>query len=59
MNRSLHHIAGKVLVINQFILAADTSSGNRPEFSRAAKSVDGRKLYEYFVAKLKSLGTQV
>jgi len=59
MSRTLHDISGKVLVVSQFTLAADTSRGNRPRFSRAAKPVDGRKQYEYFVAKLESLDTHV
>jgi D-tyrosyl-tRNA(Tyr) deacylase len=41
--------AGGLLVISQFTLAADTSSGNRPGFSAAAPPKDGRHLYDYFV----------
>ena len=46
MNRSLQDIAGGLLVVSQFTLAADTSSGNRPGFSAAAPAVQGRALYE-------------
>ena len=51
MNRSLQDVAGGLLVVSQFTLAADTSSGNRPGFSSAAAPADGQRLYDYFVAK--------
>ncbi len=51
MNRSLQDVAGGLLVVSQFTLAADTSSGNRPGFSSAAVPAEGLRLYEYFVAR--------
>jgi D-tyrosyl-tRNA(Tyr) deacylase len=42
MNRSLQDVAGGLLVVSQFTLAADTSSGNRPGFSSAASPADMR-----------------
>jgi D-aminoacyl-tRNA deacylase len=36
MNRDLRQIDGGLLLVPQFTLAADTSSGNRPGFSTAA-----------------------
>ena len=42
---------GGLLIVSQFTLAADTSSGNRPGFSGAAAPVAGRRLYDYFVAQ--------
>ncbi len=50
MNRSLIDIDGELLVVPQFTLAADTSSGNRPGFSAAASPDEGERLFERFVA---------
>ncbi|MFG6448534.1 D-aminoacyl-tRNA deacylase [Roseateles sp. BYS180W] len=50
MNRSLQDVGGGLLIVSQFTLAADTSSGNRPSFSAAAPAAQGRALYEQFVA---------
>lgn len=49
MNRSLVDIAGGLLLVPQFTLAADTASGARPGFSAAAAPEDGRRLFERFV----------
>jgi D-tyrosyl-tRNA(Tyr) deacylase len=46
MNRSVQDIAGGVLIVSQFTLAADTTAGNRPSFSGAAPAKQGRALYE-------------
>jgi D-tyrosyl-tRNA(Tyr) deacylase len=51
MNRSLQDAGGGLLVVSQFTLAADTSSGNRPSFTAAAPAHEGRRLYEYFLAR--------
>ncbi len=49
MNRSLADIAGGLLLVPQFTLAADTKSGRRPGFSTAAAPDEGRRLFEFFV----------
>ena len=55
MNLSLQDLAGSgLLVVSQFTLAADTSSGNRPGFSAAAAPADGQRLYDYFVQRARS-----
>lgn len=46
MNRSVQDVAGGLLVVSQFTLAADTSGGNRPSFTGAAPPTLGRALYE-------------
>lgn len=58
MNRSLLDVGGSALIVSQFTLAADTSRGNRPGFSAAAKPDAGRALYESFVAEITALGIQ-
>ena len=56
MNRSLQDLDGNglqggLLIVSQFTLAADVSSGNRPSFKRAASPEDGKRMYDYFVAQ--------
>jgi D-aminoacyl-tRNA deacylase len=51
MNRSVQDTGGGLLLVSQFTLAADTSGGNRPSFTNAAAPEEGRRLYEYFVAR--------
>jgi len=45
MNRSLRDTGGGLLLVPQFTLAADTSSGTRPGFSTAAEPALARELY--------------
>ena len=49
MNRSLADVAGGLLLVPQFTLAADTASGARPGFSTAAPPEEGQRLFEVFV----------
>ncbi len=46
MNHSVQDLAGGLLIVSQFTLAADTSSGNRPGFSAAAPPALARALYD-------------
>jgi len=46
MNRSVQDVAGGLLIVSQFTLAADTSGGNRPSFTGAAPAALGRALYD-------------
>jgi len=47
MNLSLRDVAGGLLLVPQFTLAADTDQGMRPSFSSAAVPEEGRRLFEY------------
>lgn len=59
MNRSLLDTGGSALVVSQFTLAADTSRGNRPGFSTAARPDEGERLYDYFADQLRGHGIEV
>lgn len=56
MNRSVQEVGGSLLLVPQFTLAADTSSGLRPSFSRAAPPELGAALFEELVAAVKAAG---
>ena len=49
MNLSVRDVAGGLLLVPQFTLAADTRSGTRPSFTPAAPPQEGRRLFEHFV----------
>lgn len=58
MNLNLAAVGGKLLVVSQFTLYADTRS-RRPGFSGAAKPEQAIPLYERFMAECRALGFQV
>jgi D-aminoacyl-tRNA deacylase len=49
MNLNLQQIAGDLLLVPQFTLAADTRHGLRPGFSSAAPPEQGKRLFELLV----------
>ena len=53
MNLSLRQTEGGIILVPQFTLAADTSSGNRPGFSTAAEPELGRTLFKQLVETIK------
>jgi D-tyrosyl-tRNA(Tyr) deacylase len=55
MNKSLLDVNGKILIISQFTLMANTKKGNRPSFIRASKPDQAILLYEEMIAKLTEL----
>ncbi|MDP2255263.1 MAG: D-aminoacyl-tRNA deacylase [Polaromonas sp.] len=59
MNRSVQDLDGQgacggLLIVSQFTLAADVSGGNRPSFTDAAPPEEGRRLYDYLVARARA-----
>jgi D-tyrosyl-tRNA(Tyr) deacylase len=58
-DRSVLDTSGAVLLVSQFTLIADTSSGNRPSFSGAARPELAEPLYERVAAELRTLGVPV
>ncbi len=59
MNRSVQDVAGGLLIVSQFTLAADTSGGNRPSFTGAAPPAQGRALYERVLELARGSGLTV
>ncbi len=56
MNLSLKDVNGSMLVISQFTLYGDCSHGRRPYFGDAMEPVGANKMYEDFVAYVRSQG---
>jgi len=50
MNLNLRQIEGGLLLVSQFTLAADTTSGNRPSFTKAAAPDEGRRWFDHLLA---------
>ena len=59
MNLSLADTSRAVLVVSQFTLYGDTSSGRRPGWSAAARPEQAEPLVEAVVARLRELGAEV
>jgi D-tyrosyl-tRNA(Tyr) deacylase len=57
MNLPLSAVAGRILAVSQFTLAANgCESGNRPGFSAAAPADRGKALYDHFCTALEATG---
>jgi len=54
MNRSLTDIAGGLLLVSQFTLAADTQKGTRAGFSTAAAPEEARRLFDYVLDRARA-----
>ena len=58
MKLEIKDIKGKLLIISQFTLYANTKDGNRPSFIDAAKPDIAEPLYEYFIEQCKGYGIE-
>jgi D-tyrosyl-tRNA(Tyr) deacylase len=56
MNLALSEKGGALLVVSQFTLYGDLRRGKRPSFDDAAPPQQARKLYEYFVERIRAAG---
>jgi len=54
MNLSVVDVAGGLLLVPQFTLAADTASGTRPSFTPAAPPAEGERLFARFVEQARA-----
>jgi D-tyrosyl-tRNA(Tyr) deacylase len=59
MNLALAQVEGAMLVISQFTLLADTNSGRRPSFIKAAAPEEARRLYQHFLSLARMRGVNV
>ncbi len=56
MNRSVQDVGGSVLAVSQFTLYGDVRRGKRPSFDAAAPPEHARRLYEFFVERIRAAG---
>jgi D-tyrosyl-tRNA(Tyr) deacylase len=54
MNRSVQDVGGSVLAVSQFTLYGDVRRGKRPSFDAAAPPERARRLYEFFVERIRA-----
>lgn len=59
MNLSLQEIGGGLLAVSQFTLAGNCAKGRRPSFDTAAPPDEGKRLYDYFVGRVREAGITV
>ncbi|MBD8576655.1 D-tyrosyl-tRNA(Tyr) deacylase [Pseudomonas syringae] len=59
MNLSLRDVQGGLLLVSQFTLAADTRSGLRAGFSKAAPPALGAEMFDYLLRQARGAHPQV
>ena len=58
-NLSARDVDGELLLVSQFTLLADSRKGRRPSFIEAAPPAQAEKLFDYFVAQVRTSGLKV
>ncbi len=58
MNLSVQDLRGEMLVVSQFTLYGDARRGKRPSFDAAARPEEAKRLYEYFVGRIRAAGVR-
>ena len=56
MNLSVQDVRAEMLVVSQFTLYGDVRRGKRPSFDAAARPEDAKRLYDYFVDRIRAAG---
>lgn len=59
MNLNVQQAGGRLLVVSQFTLAAETKKGCRPGFSNGAELAQANRLYELFNKNCRTAGIAV
>ena len=59
MNLNIIQAGGAMLLVPQFTLAADTTSGMRPGFSTAAEPLEGQRLFDYLLQQAQRHAVEV
>lgn len=58
MNLAVTEVGGAILAVSQFTLYGDMRHGRRPSFDAAARPEQARRLYDYFVEKIRATGVR-
>jgi len=59
MNKSIQDVGGEILVVSQFTLYGDCRKGRRPSYNQAAPPELAKRLYQYFIERITTLGISV
>lgn len=59
MNRSLHDTGGAMLAVSQFTLLGDCRKGKRPSYVGAAAPEHAERLYQRFIASVRTAGIEL